>query len=135
MAMGVTFNRLPEIARALGSAVREIIQETVLEIETDIKVDMAEPKHGAIYPRGKTGQHQASEPGESPAIDYAVLVNSVDTQMLADDLGVVYESAEYAPALEYGTTRMAARPHMTPAADRAKPRFVARMSDLERRLG
>lgn len=134
MASSVTFNHLPQIAARLGPAVRAVIQETILEIETDIKVDMAAPKHGSVYPSGQSGEHQASAPGESPAVDYGVLINSIQTQMLRDDLGLVAEGTEYAAPLEYGTVRMAPRPHMAPAADRARPKFVQRMRGLEDRL-
>lgn len=126
----VTFNHLPQIAAKLGPAVRAVIQETILELETDIKADMAEPKTGAIDPRG----HQASAPGEAPAVDYGVLINSVQTDMIRDDLGLVYEGTEYAAPLEYGTVHMAPRPHMTPAADRARPKFQQRMRELEDRI-
>lgn len=131
---GATYNRFPQIAAALGPAVRAVIQETILEIETDIKADMAAAKSGALYPRGKTAEHQASAPGESPAVDYGVLIGSIQSQMVRDDLGLVAEGTEYAAALEYGTVRMAPRPHMAPAADRARPRYVQRMRGLEGRL-
>ena len=130
----VEFNRLPEIARRLPQEVRDVIQETILEIETDIKAEMAEPKSGALYPRGLKGEHQASAPGQAPAVDYGILINSVQTTMVRDDLGLVYEGTEYAEVLEYGSVHMAPRPHMTPAADRAKPKFTERMRDLESRL-
>ena len=39
---------------------------------------------------------------------------------------------EYAPHQEYGTSRMRARPHFTPAMQRARDFFKA---ELERRLG
>ena len=129
----VEFNRLPEIARRLPQEVRDVIQETILEIETDLKAEMAEPKHGALYPRGY-GTHQASAPGEVPAVDYGILINSVQTTMERDDLGLVYEGTEYAEVLEYGSVHMAPRPHMTPAADRARPKFSERMRGLEDRL-
>lgn len=131
---GVIFNHLPQIAAALKPACRPVIEETCMEIKADIATDMAEPKHGESYSRGATGEHQASAPGESPAIDYGVLVASIQAEMLEDDLGLVYEGADYSVNLEFGTEKMAPRPHMAPAADRARPKFVARMMELESRL-
>lgn len=132
-AAGVSFNRFPELAAKLRPAVRAVIAETVKELETDVKASMAAEAGGRLYERGgKT--HQASAPGQPPAVDYGVLINSVQSGMVRDDLGLVAEGAEYAVHLEYGTTRMAARPHMTPAADRARPKFVQRMRELEGRL-
>lgn len=126
-ASGVQFNRLPQIAAALRPAVRVVIDQTCKELETEIKADMAEPKSGRIYLRGQTGEHQASAPGQPPAVDYGILIGSVQSAMLRDDLGLVAEGTEYAAALEYGTVRMAARPHMAPAADRMRARYAARM--------
>ena len=128
---GVVFNHLPQIAAALKPACRAVIQETVLELEADIKVSMAQAAGGRLYERG-SGTHQASAPGQPPAVDYGVLIGSVQTEMVRDDLGLVAEGTEYAVHLEYGTERMAPRPHMAPAADRARPKFVARMMELEK---
>lgn len=127
---GVIFNHLPQIAAALKPACRPVIEETCMDLKTDISADMAEAKHGQVYPR-PSGDHQASAPGESPAVDYGFLVE-VKHEMLKDDLGVVYEDQEYAPAMEYGTPEIAPRPHMAPGADRARPKFVARMMELEK---
>lgn len=127
---GVVFNHLPQIAAALRPAVRSVIDETCMDLKTDISADMAEAKHGQVYPR-PSGDHQASAPGESPAVDHGFLAE-VKHEMLKDDLGLVYEDQDYAPTLEYGTERMAPRPHMAPAADRARPKFVARMMELEK---
>jgi HK97 gp10 family phage protein len=80
-------------------------------LEGAIKIDMAQPKTGRMY-----GNHQASAPGESPAMDTSLLANSIMTE--ADDDGVyVGTNSEYAEPLEFGTARMAARPFMTPAVE------------------
>lgn len=80
-------------------------------LEAAVKTDMAQPKSGRMY-----SGHQASAPGESPAIDYGNLVNSIMTE--PDEEGVVVgTNAEYAEPLELGTARMAARPFMGPAIE------------------
>jgi hypothetical protein len=46
----------------------------------------------------------------------------------------VATNIEYAPYQEYGTSRMAATPYMTPAAEYERRHFMKKMSDLESRL-
>lgn len=155
----VTFNRLPELTKRLPEALTQIVKETLNDIESDIAVGMGEPKGGRQYRRGERW-HQASAPGEMPAIDTGHLAASIQQQI--DDHGdagadgLVYTNAEYAPYLEYGTGRtgagwplperpadvdyttsvvgMAPRPFMTPAAERARPEFEAKLRNLEQRL-
>jgi len=73
-------------------------------------------KSGNAYIRGgKT--HVASAPGEAPATDTGMLVNSISTYspLGAMNTVVVGATAEYAVYLEFGTSRMEARPFMRPA--------------------
>jgi len=65
---------------------------------------------GRIYYSRKTHRfYQASAPGEPPAIDSGTLVNSVQGSVSSWKDGVVgiasQEAAQYAMALEFGTTR------------------------------
>lgn len=124
----ITMNNFNAIARALPREVGEIVEETVIDIDTNIATGMAASHSGAWY-----GGHQASAPGEMPAIDTGALVNSIQTLVRGTE-GAVYTNQEYAPHLEYGTVNMAARPFMTPAAERARGPFLRKMSNLESRL-
>ncbi len=151
----VKYNRLPQIGARLALAAAEIVQETVEEIERTVKVGMAEPKHGMYYERGAR-MHQASAPGEMPAVDTEHLMESIKTSVDGQGQGLVYTNAEYAVYLEYGTgqrgaeyplagrpqeigytmtaTGMAPRPYMTPAAEKARKGFVDKFQRLEERL-
>ena len=76
------------------------------------------PKTGHIYKRGNVS-HQASAPGQAPANDLGFLASSLRitiTNRNAVDLSAV---APYAVHLEYGTRRMAARPFLRPACEKA----------------
>lgn len=68
---------------------------------------MSERKGGRFY--AGTG-HQASYPGEAPAIDTGNLANSLYVRRIKLGEWEVGATAEYAPHLEFGTTRMEARP-------------------------
>ncbi len=73
------------------------------------------PKTGEIYYRRGVA-HQASAPGEPPANDLGNLANSINLRIDQPRMVVfVNASAKYAPALEYGTRKMAARPYLRPA--------------------
>lgn len=126
----VTNDRTREIARRLPAAARKIALRTAFGISTDIKLQMAEPKSGVVY-----AGHQASAPGEAPAIDTGNLVNSIEVLPAAPAGAVVQTGVEYAPHLEFGTVNMAPRPAWIAAAERAMPEFINDMRRLERHLG
>lgn len=71
---------------------------------------------GAVSGKG----HVASSPGEAPNNDTGVLANNIETTQPAKLRVRVTSSAGYSAALEFGTSRMAARPFMRPARDKKK---------------
>jgi phage gpG-like protein len=87
---------------------------------------------GKIYTRRRR-KHQASAPGETPAVDYGVLANGIATELVTssttDAWAQVGTDVKYAEALEFGhvnrtragtedvATFTPARPFMRPAYD------------------
>lgn len=69
--------------------------------------------------------HIPSAPGEPPNADTHVLDRSIRTDRLAPYRVNMVEDAPYAVALEYGTERMAARPHVRPAVQRERAAVIA----------
>lgn len=61
--------------------------------------------------------HVASRPGEPPNNDQGDLVAGIETTQPKTLLVEVSSSAGHAAPLEFGTSRMAARPYMRPARD------------------
>lgn len=116
----VVFDRFPEIAGRMVPEVGEVVKKTAFAIQTDIQTQMQGPKTGAWY-----GGHQASAPGEAPAIDTGALVNSILAQMTGPLSAQVASGMEYAAGLEFGTAHIAPRPAWVPAADRARDPFLA----------
>jgi HK97 gp10 family phage protein len=62
--------------------------------------------------------HVASTPGESPNRDTGNLQARLKTEQPKPLTVEVRSEAEYAAALEFGTSKMAARPYMRPARDK-----------------
>lgn len=121
-----------ELRRALErlrGAERRRAQQDGLEagarvVETYVKTSMAEGgKSGELYSRGGRS-HRASAPGEAPAVDYGNLYNSIQIEEVTPERAIVSASAEYAEHLEFGTSRMAARPFMRPAVDEHEREIV-----------
>lgn len=113
--MAVEFtNRFGAALGALDRAASTLVRKTALEIEADIKRDMASEKHGRTY-----GAHVASARGEAPAIDSGALVNSVQTALDGAYAAEVGTPQEYAPILE--TTLE--RPAFARAGAKAKGTF------------
>lgn len=68
--------------------------------------------------------HTASAAGEPPASDTGFLASNITTVIDGDGLGASVESrADYSTFLEFGTTKMAARPFMHPAVEENRPKI------------
>lgn len=120
VAVVVRSNDFDRISRRTPRVVHELVEVTCRRIEAIVKVGMAEQKSGVVY-----GSHQASAPGEMPAIDTGNLANSVQVEFETETVAIVFTNADYAANLEYGTMRMAPRPFFVPAAEEVRPQFEA----------
>ena len=76
-------------------------------------------KSGEMVTRyNPTRQHQVSAEGEAPASDTGRLANSIAHDVVKEGnsfIGRVIASTEYAIHLEFGTSKMGARPFLRPA--------------------
>lgn len=110
--------------KALGVDAQEVVEEVMFDLATDtqnfaIQGIQQGPKSGRTYSRG-TVTHVASAPGQYPATDTGRLVSSVRYIMESATSYRVGTSVEYGPMLEFGTSRMAARPWLLPSFERAR---------------
>jgi HK97 gp10 family phage protein len=122
------YSHFAAIAAKLPKATGKIVEQTAKEIEASAKTSMG-PGGGKTYSRrGKT--HTASAPGSPPAVDLGALRNSIQTRVSGTS-GVVFTNIHYAIYLEMGTRKMGARPFMAPAAEKVRPNFIKKLSDLE----
>lgn len=82
--------------------------------ETEIKRILSQPGRGRTYRRG-TVSHRASAPGDPPAVDLGHYRASWSWVVRKAGAGwelLVGTPSKLGPWLEYGTSRMAARPHL-----------------------
>ena len=121
MPVEVVNNRLPQMTENGLKFVEYVIHREGFQMEADMKQSMQGQGTGVVYYRGGI-PHQASSPGDSPAIDTGNLVNSIHNE--TDEMkSIVHIDAEYAGYLEYGTINMAPRPYVAPAVELCKQRL------------
>ena len=122
---------LSQLTTGVRTRVDKAVAEAAEAAANDAKHSMAMSKSGTIYKR-RGISHVASAPGEPPAIDTGQLIGSVRVTRLEAMRWAVGTNTEYAAHLEYGTRKMAARPFLRPAAERARPVFMAKVLEALR---
>lgn len=134
--MAIKWNTAALEARANRAAMRGIVRATEMLREEIITLILDTPKTGRIYTRRGVA-HQASAPGEPPAVDRGEHLNSIRTEYDTSRLaGRVVISAAHALPLEYGTQKMAPRPVMRIAvANKAKAMQDAVAEELAKEFG
>lgn len=133
--MSVVFNRIPGVIAALNQEVADILGTEPGLMMNDIKDAMNQPHSGRIYTRGNV-QHQASAPGEAPAIDTGALVNSIQIVRTSPTVVSLQSSQPQALALELGRPEknLLPRPAWIPSATRAVKRINNRLRRLKARI-
>jgi HK97 gp10 family phage protein len=90
----------------------------------DIRAEAAHMiTEGAVSGRN----HVPSLPGEPPNEDTGNLRTHIETTQTGPLSVEVSSNAEYAAALEFGTSKMAERPYMRPATQRKRAAVVAKV--------
>ena len=88
------------IDRRYMEQARNYVDRLGVFFQSDIKRSMATPKSGQIY-----DGHQASAPGEPPAIDTGILVNSIMFKKEGPLVAKVFTNTDYAERLEVEMNR------------------------------
>ncbi len=102
----IVSDRLPELQGQLRQQASAAIRKAAYDVEAHAK---------AVVP-----------------VDTGNLKNSIQTTMESVLTAIVSTHVEYAPYVEYGTRRMAARPYLGPAAEAVRPSLEAAMKRLLR---
>lgn len=113
------FNRIPQIQASIRPSLSAVVRRTAHDIEGEVKKEMRGSKSGRQY-----GTHQASAPGQAPAVDTGLLINSIQVVNVSDLTSTVGTNVEYAMGLEFGTTRVAPRPVWIPVTEKMRKTFV-----------
>jgi hypothetical protein len=123
----LTDNRLASIGLQAALKADQLVERTAQHVVSHMKISMAEEKHGEMY-----GTHQASAPGESPAIDTSYLSNSIQIEQTGQAQRLITFGADYAAPVtkEMGGRSEAARPVLRPALEKEAPVFRAAVSKL-----
>lgn len=103
---------------------KEVVFRAANYVQNEAKMSIqGGTKTGRIYQKYNPRRtHQASAAGEPPATDTGYLVNNIALDVDGDMLGASIESkAEYSAFLEFGTSKMAARPFLHPAVAITRP--------------
>lgn len=113
--------------RALASpAMAEEVEKVLFHagelIQTEAQISIT---RGAVS--GKN--HVPSAPGQPPNQDTGVLAGNIETTRAGKLRVRVTSKAGYSSALEFGTSKMAARPFMRPARDKMRPRIEKLLAD------
>lgn len=108
----VTWNPQVSTEAVRQAALRGVIKGANIVRDEILRLIQQTPHTGLIY-RRRGVTHQASAPGEPPASDTGNLVQNVTIEIDAHNLkATITSNAEYADALEFGTTKMEPRPYM-----------------------
>ena len=105
-----------EVTEAVKKAAQLAMRDTVVDITNDAV-------HGSPV---KTAHNRRSLVCEVSGLGIAYQGEEAEPERVVDDSkleGAVYSTSGYGGFLETGTSKMAARPYIKPAADRHAPKF------------
>lgn len=100
----------PDTTRLVGQAL--FAGGEMIQTEAQISIT-----RGAISGKG----HVPSTPGQPPNQDTGTLSGNIETTQTGPLKVQVASNAPYSAPLEFGTSRMAARPFMVPARNKMRP--------------
>lgn len=113
----------PAMVRAVGKALHEGAKFIQTEAQFSITNGAVSGKH-----------HEPSKPGEAPNQDTGVLAGGIEAVQTGKLRARVTSEAPYAAALERGTSKMAARPYMVPAAQKNRKKVAQHIAKAVERV-
>jgi HK97 gp10 family phage protein len=104
----------------------QALTESALVVQAEARQSILKgPKTGRVYVRRGRIRHRASAPGQPPASDTGTLARSIVIDVDKDKVTAsVGSNVKYAPFLELGTSRMAARPFLKRALEVKRSQIV-----------
>ena len=120
----------------------------MIQLQTELRITLSKKGSGAGYfggSKGKGSYRTRSAPGQPPAVDTGTLRNSVQSKpqyiagtgmtsiVLTGLVAGVNKDARIPRWLEYGTSRMKARPFIAPSLEAIRPSVAGTISDQMKR--
>lgn len=104
----------------------QALTESALVVQAEARQSILKgPKTGRTYIRRGRIKHRASSPGQPPASDTGTLARSIVIDVDKTNFtATVGSNVVYAPFLELGTSRMAARPFLVRALQVKRSQIV-----------
>ena len=139
MAEVVFTNNISGVIKELDNFIKERMTDACVAVRLNAINSMKEPKTGRVYDtyfyigaKGKLYKigkrwkpHQASAPGEPPAIDSGELAQSINFQVKDNGaVGEVGSDKKHGLYMEYGTSKIKPRPWLKPAFENSKDKIT-----------
>ena len=129
-----------DIMAANIAGIQKGLNVAMTKLQREMRLILNKKGTGVGYRGGKKGKgyfRKRSAPGQPPAQDTSHLINSVQTSVFRNESGRdfvsvfmtglvagVYKDARIPRWLEYGTSRMKARPFIAPSIKVVKPKVL-----------
>ncbi len=124
---GALIAALEQLKRDERAGIGRALAKSVVRLDAYAKQKIQSGgRSGRVY-RRRSISHQASAPGEFPKTDRGQLVASLYFRVAADKLSAFFGTKlNYGRYLEYGTSRMRARPWLAPTL-KANADFIRKL--------
>ena len=115
-----------KLKRRADGSLEKLLADGAITTQSNAKeAILSHQSKGIIYKRGSV-THQASTAGNPPNSDTGVLVNNITIQKIPGGYDVgSRKGAPHGFWLEFGTSKMEARPWLTPSFDKAVKVIIA----------
>ena len=137
MRVSVKIDRDNKRYAKMKSDIRKKVQNIIIYGVNEVRNTAVEnilrgAKTGKTYQKyNPRREHTASSSGEYPASDTGFLANNITMNINIGALrGEIISNADYSSHLEFGTSKMGARPFMQPSAELVKPKIRSRIRKL-----
>ena len=123
-------SKYKQVEGAYRTAIERIVASSVQDTMNTAKTSIQQHQS-----KGRTyGNHTASVAGNPPNSDTGFPASNISMVLDTDKLGGAVESrADYSGFLEFGTSKMGARPYLQPALDENRPKIRRKFARLRSR--
>ncbi len=126
--------------KSIDPKYRETIQKYETELSRIVKFGINDVRNIAVQNisnGAKSGTvrrdgHKQSAVGEYPATDTGYLISNINVIFESNLSGRVESNADYSSHLEFGTSKMGARPFLQPSLEQTRPKVKRMVNNIVR---